>query len=58
MERRPTFSLGHFETLPERQRCVPRLTAPSCGAKGGEMLRLVDDFDETISESLRGGFTR
>ena len=47
-----TLSLGHVEALSERQCRISRLSTASCGPKRGEMLRLVDDFDETISKSL------
>jgi hypothetical protein len=47
-----TLSLGHLEALSERQRRVTGLSTASCGPKRGEMLRLVNDFDETISKSL------
>jgi len=39
-----TLSLGYFEALPERKRRITRLSTPSCGAKSGEMLRLVNHF--------------
>jgi hypothetical protein len=51
-KQKPTFSLGHLEALSERQRRVTGLSTASCGPKCGEMLRLVNDFDETISKSL------
>ena len=49
---RLTLSFGHLEALSERQRGVTGLTTSACGAEGGKMLRLVDDFDETISKRL------
>ena len=47
-----TLSLGHLEALSEHQRRVTRLSTTSRGPKRGEMLRLVNDFDEAISKSL------
>ena len=49
-----TLSLGHLESLSEHQRCVSRLSTASCGPECCEMLRLVNDLDETISKSLPG----
>ena len=47
-----TLSLGHLEALSEHQRRVTGLSTTSRGPKCGEMLRLVNDFDEAISKSL------
>lgn len=47
-----TLSLGNLEALSERQRRITGLSTASRGSKCGEMLRLVNDFDETISKSL------
>ena len=47
-----TLSLSHVEALSESQCRIGGLSTASCGPKRGEMLRLVDDFDETISKSL------
>jgi hypothetical protein len=47
-----TLSLCHFETLSESQRRVTGLTASSRRAKSGKMLRLINNFNKTISKRL------
>lgn len=43
-----TLSLGNLEALSERQRRITGLSTASRRPKCGEMLRLVNDFDQTI----------
>ena len=47
-----TLSLGYFEAHPKCERRITRLNS-SCGARSGEMLRLVNHFGQPVSKGLK-----